>query len=836
MASHRQQAPGSRLPATRQQPGSAAPVLGLGPAELARLEMVLRELQQARQDQEAKAVQVFKPREIAAYAYAKTHRAPLLAAASVGGADLAVLAAHAAGWPGGYIAIAAAAAAAGGRAAWAHRGKARRRKRARRWAGAAWTAGSVTAMAGTWAGMASGPGQLVMLGGGLALAAPYLWHNRQRHREEAPQPGPEPAPELPAADPRIEAFRARFCRSGPCRNADLHSVRDIPNGFAFELAIAEGVDATIRDVTPLAPKIAGLYDVSADQVSIEYVPSRSERRALISVLTVPNAFDHEDRWDGRSTYDPATGTIRIGRYADSSDTHWLLHKPGSGAASGVIAGVQGSGKTGTVLVIACEAGIARMCAVCGTAGTCARCDPRRFVALWMGDPQMQPLSVFRGRADLMAWGPYACVHMLVMMRAAMRARAARFGSLTWTDHLGRENTGLGSFDPAPALPLLKGIVDEWPLIMAAEPALKKIAVECAGAILKEGRKVGEGLDLLTQLPDLSELGERAIRELLKAFNALAHRTDGLSKHMMGIKGDPSVLAPGLHGVGYLNGPDARPAAVMRTKHLPEYLKPGQGGVDAREIAGWIGDHPIELDEAIVSAIVPLGYTGPGQVLDDEPVKAALALLAEDARSRNPRGLTIEDALRRVTGGGDTGRQPARPGAPAASPPPTPPPPPPGAVVPLPLLAHVLAQRGEMDLYDVSEAADIDALAADTALRLLVDAGQAIQVAPGRYRTTITPAAAPAPPPAAPAPAAGPPPEPELLLLAAELVITTRFGSTSMLQRKLRTGFDHACQLMDQLERAGIVGPASGSQPRDVLIPPAGLDAALARIHALDLSK
>ncbi|MGH3159415.1 MAG: DNA translocase FtsK, partial [Streptosporangiaceae bacterium] len=711
------------------------------------------------------------------------------------------------------------------------------RKRARRWAGAAWAAGSATAMAGTWAGMASGPGQLVMLGGGLALAAPYLWHNRQRTREDHPQDDDpqQPAP-LPPADPRIEAFRDRFCRSGPCKGAELHSVRDIPDGFAFGLTLAEGVDATTSDVIALGPKIAALYDVPADQVSVEYPPTRSERRALISVLTVANAFSREDRWDGRSTYDPARGTIRIGRYADSTPAHWLLHKPGSGAASGVIAGVQGAGKTGTLLVIACEAGQARLCAACGAAGTCARCDLRRIVALWMADPQMQPLSVFRGRADLMAWGPYATAHMIVMMRVGMRARAAHFGSLAWRDHLGRENTGLGYFDPAPGRPLIKGIVDEWPLVIA-EPALAKIVIPPAASVLKEGRKVGAGLDFLTQMPDLTQLGDRAIRELLKAFNALSHRTDGLSKHMMGIQGDTTKLAPGLHGVGYLNGPDARPSAVMRTKHLPEYLKPGEAGVDARELAGRIAGEPAELDEAFVNAVTPLGYTGPGQVLDDEPFQEALTLMDKAARAGRP--LAIDDALRRVIAG-DT-RQPPAAGLPAAPAPAAPttavpaaiPGPPPGDVaVPLPLLAHVLAEHGEMDLWDVSAAAGIDALAADTALRLLVDAGQAIQVAPGRYRTTLPPAPAPAAPVAAPGPTAGPPAGPELLLQAAELVITTRFGSVSMLQRKLRIGYAHASDLMDQLHRHGIVGPADGTQPRDVLIGPSGLAAALSNLSHL----
>ncbi|MBG6089855.1 hypothetical protein [Actinomadura viridis] len=570
-------------------------------------------------------------------------------------------------------------------------------------AGSTWMlVGSVWTPIGPRAGM-----QLALLGGGLAIAAPHLYRNRRRDSTlELAEPVAELAP--PAEDPRLTRFRDHFCVQGTLAGARLHDFEKVPGGFRFHTELPLNRRVTFNHVKQLEDEIAALYDVPYDQVSVEPPESRSARRAVVTVLTATKAHEREEPWDGTSTYDPDAGTFNLGRYADSTRSRWQIHAPYSGACSGIVVGVQGSGKTGTLHVVASEIGQAKLCVECLAAQSCPQCTPRRFSALWMGDPQQQPFAVWRGRADVTAWGPISCVRMLSWMHAAMRHRSDFFGRMEWTDHLGRSNTGKGWFDPTPQFPQITGVIDEWPVI-SSDPDLGPYAVQFALDILREGRKVGFGLILGSQEADVDVLGDRGVRQYLRAFNACVHRSDRLAKQMLSIEGNPEDLPDGIHGVSYLKSLDQRSGIVQRPKHLREYLRPGENGVDVRAIADRIAADPITYDESIMRAIVPLGYAGPGQILSDDDGDWDISKLMPTAAEDDEHDVTDTTA----------GQAAPATAAPYAA-----------------VIHKALQDSPSADVFDLMESTGLSALEVHRAVEALVIDGHAVRHTDGNYAARI----------------------------------------------------------------------------------------------------
>ena len=222
----------------------------------------------------------------------------------------------------------------------------------------------------------------------------------------------------------------------------------------------------------------------------------------------------------------------------------------------------------------------------------------------------------------------------------------------------------------------------------------------------EGRKVGVAAIIGSQQADVDILGGRSIREAMTAFNTACHRCDRLTKQMLGIDGNPAELPPGVHGVSYLKGYDKRSGIVQRTKHIREYLRRGETGVDVRAIAERIASDPIAYDEGVLSAIGPLGYTGPGQVLSEDDGWDLSALLGVEEQAEPEPAPGRPETQPSITG---------------------------------PVSAHAIADvrralphRPDADVFDLMEVTGLSALEVSRALDALIADGAAVQAPDGRY--------------------------------------------------------------------------------------------------------
>lgn len=470
-------------------------------------------------------------------------------------------------------------------------------------AGTVWATVASTWTPWGWEGIAQWP-----LLGGLIWAATFNHKNKAK-----PVPEPEQVALPPQDDPRLAAFSRRFFEGDHPDLPGANAANFVPltRGFSLEAFFPEHTRHTISDVMGKIPQIAKLYDTSTDNVSVGYNPDhRSEARALVVVHErALLASATPNRWDGQSTYDPAAGTIELGRFLDDKAAHYLLHRPGSGSGIGILAGAMGAGKTGTMHIIAAEAGLAKLCTRCGGDHSCGECDMQRMTAVWVGDAQQQPMGIWKGKADLTGWGPEGCLELLQLAKTAADDRSDAMGNLEWTDHLGRSNTGKGFFDPIPGFPLILLPISEFPLLANHEDkALAKEAIALLVMAFTTWRKIGIHVLPDGQLLDVSQFGVRELREMAKFWNLVAHRLDEVSSNMGGIKGNPSRLSPGEVGAGYIGGVDDRSDAKFTTKRCPEYAKPGDTGIDIRHLVEEVGSTPIAYDSSVTRAMEAFGLT------------------------------------------------------------------------------------------------------------------------------------------------------------------------------------------------------------------------------------
>ena len=599
-------------------------------------------------------------------------------------------------------------------------------------AAAAWM---VIGGAGTFDGIVA----LMTLATGGLVGGMLAWEKHKAHRDRPPAIGEakaSPAIEAPAVpDPRLNLFTFRFCQpGGPLAGATARDFRVLPHGFMLSVYFTADDEHSMASVEALRVPVAKLYDTTRDEVTVEHVPgNRSENCCQVIVLKAPVVTAQErraeraaSRWDGTSTWNPATGSIDLGLFADQAVAHYQVHQPGSGAMMGEFAGVPGSGKTGALHVAAAEAGIAMLCSRCHRAGNqyspglCERCDMHRVMAVWMGDAQEQGMSVWKGRADLTGWGVEGCLELLEFADQVYEARGKVLGEMEWwdadpTDPTGRRrrhNTGKGFFDVEIGFPLIDFTLDEWPLLVTSpDPDIRGTAQRLIIRAVTLWRKRGIKLKIAAQTLDLTLIGLRELREIMAFFNVVGLRLDPASSSMGALDGDPRKLPRDTPGAAYVNGPDRRSGTEFTVKYAPEVNRNGETGIDIRHMAGIIAQAPVLYDPGTQSVFESWGI--PHQMVFDTWKGRA-----------------------GVTGGTQFPPPPApAPAAPAAA---APVPPPPAAGMAYKehadaVLAALTAREGTATFYELMTITDIAAGPLDAALGVLAGNCQVIRTGDEEYK-------------------------------------------------------------------------------------------------------
>lgn len=387
----------------------------------------------------------------------------------------------------------------------------------------------VTACGTAWLGVAGQLGLSEVTVAGLAvgtvvLAIPF-W---TRHNDEpqlvataAPEPVVEPELEpltAPDVDPIVEKWKHTVAADGsPLAGSYLADREDLPGGVRrYTIYLVPGKQAT-ADATHAVVSVASAFRASTANLSIRPPDDGSQDRAVL-VIAPPKAnplakIQVHAGW-GRS-FDPKTGTIEAGRYADGAVGRWALHRPGDGAVSGFVCGETRIGKSTFVKMVGLEA------AHLGWASVWPGC-PRGGASF----PQLLDGAPFPARSQ---------ARMLAQARAVLRlmdVRAAMMGLRGEEVHT-----------PTPTSPMVLLIWDEvhrlfqLPWTGPSGQSGQLEILTAAAQIVQEGAKFSIGLIAVDQ---------QAGAEVFAGNDALA---SNLMRQIMAFRTASSRTSTSLPGVG-----------------------------------------------------------------------------------------------------------------------------------------------------------------------------------------------------------------------------------------------------------------------------------------------
>ncbi|MET9282588.1 DNA translocase FtsK [Streptomyces anthocyanicus] len=510
----------------------------------------------------------------------------------------------------------------------------------------------------------------------------------------------------------------------------------------------------------------------------ESAPLKASRRATRELLTLD-----------------AYGRYTIGTAHDGSDAKVHMQSA-AGTLHGFLVGVTGSGKT---------VALALMCAAWALAG----------LATWVTSarPDAQMSAVGR-HIDRQSAGP---VFTWWMLKAAIALMDIR----------GEINAAAGhdfsAHSPYPGLVL---VLDEFNSLVGDEDLGDDIA-HMTDVLAREGRKFGIGIVFAGQSLNLSKLGgEASLRDQVQGGIGIVLRiaasSGGIAARQAtgGLAGDVDLA------------------------DIPDRFNARTSLMD--RMHGVIDDVPGETTQGVGHTVTGSAATmmrtlyvhlpkdgSPDGLGDIFPADGSINCLTDrEIDALTERGLWHDWTAPPPTGkdddGQDDGGTPAFGGVGSFAPPPLPAPKKQKATVKDKILAAVDRQMTAKEIR-----AEVDAAAGTVrnALSDLVADGRLHQVDHGIYAPVGQPTGPDADPSDDQEPRLPDGVDGALVVQAADLIISSQFGSLSMVQRKLRVGFALAGRLMDALEQRGIVGPADGSKARDVLVTPDAQDDVLRELRA-----
>jgi Helicase HerA, central domain len=437
-----------------------------------------------------------------------------------------------------------------------------------------------------------------------------------RHYRIRPGEGRQ-EPEQPVPDDDRERWDALAAERK--WNAHLGAPERLPGGGRRYPVQCDGIKTVIGNVLSAAENVAGAWHKPVTEAYAERDPAGITSRGYLTILGRETLMTVRE-WNGAGM-DPRTGMAVIGRYADGADAHVKLYTPRYGTRHSLVSGTTGSGKSqllDELILIALASGV--------------------FVPVVLDPQEGQSLPFWRDRV-LYAAGTGACHRMLRGLHAGMLDRSRYLASLRWDDD-GIAMRGMPFFDCAlTGLKMPFIIFDEAHMALKGRSKAEQAIVGDVTEIGRLGRKTGTELVLATHIPSLAELGgEHALRDMLRGGNVVSMRTaNRVGAGMVGLEKDPSELprffANGkeTYGLGYADGPDARPDAPMRTDLVPKSARMNVPQV------------PV-LDDMFLEAMDRAMRAG-GITLPPAPV----ALPPEVPEADGPEGRRCADAVLQVLG-------------------------------------------------------------------------------------------------------------------------------------------------------------------------------------------